>query len=180
MNNEKMDTSAVYTLFEELKESLKQRNEKPIMPAQIDMTAVNAMTEQFEHLIEEVKKPKRTEFHHIIDLDSSKIFFSLIAMSLVILILSFAIYNQRQTINQYKDNNLKYLYIKMQGQATDENIYQLERQFEYQDSISIIRKQVEKYERLVKEQVKKIERARRNANEAERLQKEVESLKLKK
>ncbi|KAA6325894.1 hypothetical protein EZS27_024945, partial [termite gut metagenome] len=48
----KMDTSAVYTLFEELKESFKQRNEKPVEPAQVDMKTVNTMTEQFENLIE--------------------------------------------------------------------------------------------------------------------------------
>ena len=39
------------------------------------------------------------------------------------------------------------------------------------------RKQVEKYEELVKEQAEKLERVRRNNEEAQRLQKEVESLK---
>jgi 3-methyladenine DNA glycosylase Tag len=63
----------------------------------------------------------------------------------------------------------------MQGQATENNIYRLERQFEYQDSITIVRKQVEKYERLVKEQAEKVERARQNADEAEKLQRKVES-----
>ncbi|KAA6305069.1 hypothetical protein EZS27_043280 [termite gut metagenome] len=88
--------------------------------------------------------------------------------------------NQRQTINQYRDNDLKYRYVKIQRQMTEENIYRLERLFEYRDSISIVRKQVERYERLVKEQTEKIERARRNADEAEKLLKEVESLKEKK
>jgi hypothetical protein len=134
MSSEKIDTSAVYTLFEELKESLKQRNEKPIEPAQVDMTAVNAMTERFENLIEETRKPTKVEHRHVISIGSSKIFFSLIGMCIVILILSFTIYNQRETISQYKENDLKYRYIKMQGQATENNIYRLERQFEYRDS----------------------------------------------
>jgi hypothetical protein len=180
MNNEKMDTSAVYTLFEELKESFKQRNEKPVESAQVDITAVKAMTERFENLIEEVKKPTKVNHHHVISIGSNKVFFSLIGMCIVILILSFAIYNQRQTISQYKDNDLKYRYIKMQGQATENNICRLERQFEYRDSITIFRKQVEKYERLVEEQAEKIERARRNADEAEKLQREAEALKEKK
>jgi 3-methyladenine DNA glycosylase Tag len=64
----------------------------------------------------------------------------------------------------------------MQGQMTEENIYQLERLFENRDSIKIVRKQIERYERLVMEQTEKIERAIRNADEAERLQKEAESL----
>ncbi|WP_352422810.1 hypothetical protein [Proteiniphilum sp.] len=40
--------------------------------------------------------------------------------------------------------------------------------------ISVIRKQVEKYEQLVKEQAEKIERTRLNDSEVNRLQKEVE------
>jgi hypothetical protein len=73
MRNEKMDTSAVYTLFEELKESLKQRNEKPVEPARIDIAAVNVMTERFENLIEEVRKPVKIEHCHRIDIGSSKV-----------------------------------------------------------------------------------------------------------
>ncbi|KAA6323159.1 hypothetical protein EZS27_027377, partial [termite gut metagenome] len=88
--------------------------------------------------------------------------------------------NQRQTISQYRDNDLKYRYVKMQGQMTEENIYQLGRLFENRDSIKIVRKQVEQYEQLVKEQAEKVERARRNADEVERLQKEAEALKEKK
>ncbi|KAA6325893.1 hypothetical protein EZS27_024944 [termite gut metagenome] len=113
----------------------------------------------------------------MISIGSSKVFFSLIGMCIVILILSFAIYNQRQTISQYKDNDLKYRYIKMQGQATENNIYRLERQFEYRDSITVVRKQVEKYEQLVKEQAERIERGKQNEKETDRLTKEIESLK---
>ncbi|KAA6303956.1 hypothetical protein EZS27_044403 [termite gut metagenome] len=94
--------------------------------------------------------------------------------------LSFAIYNQRYTISQYKDNDLKYRYIKMQGQATEENIYRLEKPFRYNDNIKIIRKQVDKYEELVREQAEQVERAKRNSEEAEKLQLEVESLKVRK
>ncbi|KAA6339916.1 hypothetical protein EZS27_012179 [termite gut metagenome] len=180
MSNEKIDTSAVYTLFEELKESLKQRNEKPVESAQVDMTAVKAMTERFENLIEEVRKPIKTEHRHIIEIGSSKVFLSMVAMAIVILILSFAIRIQRETTSQYKDNDLKYRYIKMQEKTNEEGLYRLERQFEYKDSIVIVRKQVEKYERLVKEQAKKIERAKLNAKEMEELQKEVEDVKGKK
>lgn len=46
----------------------------------------------------------------------------------------------------------------MQGEANGKSIYRLEQQFQYGNSIKIIRKQVEKYEKLVKEQVEKLER----------------------
>jgi hypothetical protein len=178
MNTDKMDTAAIYTLFEEIKESLKQnKSNKPVESAQVDMTAVNAMAERFENLIEEVKKPTKVEHRHVIDISSSKVFFSLIGMGIVILILLFAIYNQRHAISQYRDNDLKYRYIKMHGKVSEEDIYRLETKFEYADSVIVIRKQVEKYERLVKERAEKIERAKRNAEEAEQLQRKVESLK---
>jgi hypothetical protein len=69
-----------------------------------------------------------------------------VGMSLMILGLSYFIGNQRHTINQYKDNDMKYRYIKMQGQTDEESLYQyqLEQQFKYSDSIKIIREQVEK------------------------------------
>jgi hypothetical protein len=138
------------------------------------------MTEQFRHIIEEVRKPARTEHRHVIEIGSSKVFLSLIGMFLAILLLGFVIYNQCQSIGHYKDNDLKYRCVKMQGQATEDDIYRLEAKFVYQDSITIIRKQVEKYEQLVREQVEKIERAKENNKEAERLQKEVENIKRKK
>ncbi|KAA6341708.1 hypothetical protein EZS27_010497 [termite gut metagenome] len=178
MNTDKMDISKVYTLFEEIQESLKQNNSnKPVESAQVDMTAVHTMTERFENLIEEAKKPTKVNHHHVISIGSNKVFFSLIGMCIVILILSFTIYNQRKTISQYKDNDLKYRYIRMQRQTGEENLYRLEQQFKYSDSIKIIHKQVERYEELVKEQAKRIERAKKNSEEAERLYKQKENIK---
>jgi len=48
----------------------------------------------------------------------------------------------------------------MQGQTNEENLFRLERQLKTNDSIEIVRKQVEKYEGLVKEQAERLERAR--------------------
>lgn len=86
----------------------------------------------------------------------------------------------KQANDRLSDNDLKYRYINMQGEANQETLLKLETVFTYnrnKDSIFTIRKQVETYERLVKEQAEKIERARLNALEAEQLQKEVESVK---
>jgi hypothetical protein len=95
---------------------------------------------------------------------------SLAVMVLIILGLCYAISEQRSDISQYCENDLKYRYIKMQGQTDASTFYRLEQQFQYSDSIKIIRNQVEKYEELVMEQAEKIERARRNNEEIETLQ----------
>jgi len=65
----------------------------------------------------------------------------------------------------------------MYGQANEENLYWLERQFKYNDSIRIIRKQVEKYEELLKEQTEKMNRAKRENDEAVQIDRKIDSLK---
>jgi hypothetical protein len=97
-------------------------------------------------------------------------------MVLIILGLAYTIGEQRQTISQYRDNDLKYRYIKMYERIDEGTIYRLEQQFKYNDSIKIIRKQVERYEDLVKEQADRLERAKRNSEEAEKLYKQKESI----
>ena len=65
----------------------------------------------------------------------------------------------------------------MQGQTNEENIYRLERQFRNNDSIRTIRRQVEKYEDLLKEQAEKLERVKQSSEEAELIKKAVELMK---
>jgi len=124
------------------------------------MSVVNTVTERLETAVEEIRKPAKVKHRHTIDIGSSRFFISLAVMALVILGLSYVVGEQRRNISQYRDNDLKFRYIKMRGQTNEEGIYRLERQFKYDDSIKIICKQVEKYEELVKEQAEKIERAR--------------------
>ena len=64
----------------------------------------------------------------------------------------------------------------MQGQTDEANLYRLERQFQYSDSIKIVREKVEKYEALVKEQAERIERANQNNREEQQLNKEINLL----
>jgi hypothetical protein len=180
MNANKIDVSTVCEMFEKLSDKLdKQTNDKLVEPVQIDLAAVNAMTERLEDTIREVRKPVKVEHRHQIEIVSNWVFLSLVGMSLMILGLSYFIGTQRQIINQYKDNDLKYRYIKMQGQINEDNLYRLEHQFKYNDSIRIIRKQVEKYEELVKEQAERIERAKQNSEEAEVLGNKAETVKTK-
>jgi len=177
-NTGKMDTSAVFERFEAINRKLDKRTDKPVDPAQFDMTAINTLTERLESVIETVREPTQIKHQHLhtIDAGSSKIFLSLIVMVLMILGLSYVVGEQRRSISQYKGNDLKYRYIKMQGQTDEENLYSLERQFRYSDSIKIIRKHVEKYEELVKEQAERIERMKQSSKEAEQIKKEAETL----
>jgi hypothetical protein len=181
MSTKKENSSYVTEMFEEIKEGVFEIKNKlmqvPSTPAPIqepiDLTAINTVSEEFRYLTEEVRKPLRHEHRHSIEIRSSKVFLSMVVMVIMIFGLSYAIGEQRKTISQYQNNDLKYRYIKMQGKTSEENLYRLERQFWYRDSVAIIRKQVDKYELLVKEQAEKIERIRQNEEEAEKLQKKI-------
>jgi hypothetical protein len=135
------------------------------------------MTERFEDVIKEARKSVKVEHYHRIEITSNWVFLSFAGMALMILGLSYFIGNQRQTTIRYKDNDLKYRYIQMQGQINDENLYRLEQQFKYNDSIKIIRKQVERYEELVKEHAEKLYRMENNSEEIEILQKQMKMTK---
>jgi hypothetical protein len=53
----KIDVSTVCEMFEEINRKLdKQTTDKPAEPVQVDLTAVNTMTERFEDVIREVHK----------------------------------------------------------------------------------------------------------------------------
>ena len=182
----KIDISAVFEMFEAINSKLDKRTDVqseqriaiPTETASIDKEAVNSVLERLEGVVEEVKKPAKVEHQHrhTIDIGANWVLISLAVMVLVILGLSFVVGQQRQSISQYHENDLKYRYIKMQGQTNEENIYRLERQFRHGDSVKIVRKQVEKYEELVREQAERLERARRNDEEAKKLMEEMERI----
>ncbi len=128
------------------------------------------------------KQDSVVEHHHrhTIDVVSSKNFFVLATMGLVIFTSVVLHIYQLDQIRASRDNDLKYRYVKMHDGATAGEIKTLETIFTYDrnpDSVQLIRRQVIQYERLIKEQAEKIEQARLNASEAERLRKEVETVK---
>ncbi|WP_291527861.1 hypothetical protein [Bacteroides sp. UBA939] len=238
MASDKIDASAVYVLFEELKQKIVEQgknaaqpvhtesmvnsaeittlieelqkviNQKQFTPDQIEELRENmaeftgcALGKSFEKLdgdfekitdlinqlnkkIEPLNVPQnfviRREHAFSLDFKNSKATITMIAMSLVILLSLAGNVWQTTRNSQLKDNDLKYRYINMQGEANPENLLRLETVFTYdrnKDSIAVIRERVETYERLVKEQAEKIERERLNTKEAERLEREVENIK---
>lgn len=78
------------------------------------------------------------------------------------------------------DNDLKYRYIKMKGEATPDRIAELEELFELNRDNSKIRqlkKYVEEYELTVKRRVQLEEQARLRIQELEKLKKRVDNIK---
>ena len=221
MSTGKMDSSTVYTLFEELKQKIellskggisdnqaksnfdteeivvlmheirdrvsqKQFSPEQIKELQNNLVRVSSYTidnvnnsikvilrelKDFilpvRRRVEQLQIPKdivvRKEHVFTVDFRNSKAAITITSMALVILLSLGGNIWQFSRNNQLKDNDLKYRYIKMQGEATSEMLFQLETVFTYdrnKDSISVIREQVETYERLVKEQAENIEKER--------------------
>lgn len=78
------------------------------------------------------------------------------------------------------DNDLKYRYLKMKGEATPDRIAELEEIFElHRDNAKIreMKKDVEEYERTVKRKVQLEEQARLKERETDRLNENVSRLK---
>jgi len=179
---EKMDSATVYELFETIKNKLDKQEKKQTesVKVDIDVSPIDAATERFVKAAAEANKPSIIEHRHRhkidIDIQSNWFFFSWVALFFIIGALFWVIADQRETINQYRDNDLKYRYVKMIGQTNEDSFTRLEHQFQYDDSIKIIRKQVQKYEELVKEQAERMERMQNDCKDTEKLQEKVKEL----
>jgi hypothetical protein len=178
-----IDVNEVYMLFEEIKKQIKQVNENsiPNVQPQIeipDLSKIPNLTAKLNEVIGEVRKPIKTEHHHTFSIASNKIFFAVIGVCIALLISLFVIYYQREEISNYKDNDLKYHYIKMEGEITPTELNLLENIFENKrDRVKIIRKQVQEHEKAIVEEAKRLERARLKEQEAAQLRREAENLK---
>ncbi|MFV0269407.1 MAG: hypothetical protein ACK5HT_19975 [Draconibacterium sp.] len=123
-------------------------------------TIIIPLNEKIDHLQTSTNMVMRKEHVFIVDFRRSKKAVTIIAMALLILLSWGGNIWQFRNNNRLKDNNLKYRYIKMKGKANPQNVLRLETIFTYsrnKDSISVIRKQVESYERLVRERAEEIE-----------------------
>jgi len=188
MSYDKMDSSAVYAMFEEIKEDLNKRPAQQSVPAQPTATAskisaedidkIERLTESLDSVNEKLDIPLK--HRHTIDFMSNKVLIVLAAAIVALMISAVIVRNQRDTIKQFRDNDLKYRYIQMKGQASPEDILMLQEVFDFNrnaDSIKIIRQRIERYEQLIQQQAESEARARLNAEEADQLQQQVEKLK---
>jgi hypothetical protein len=97
-----------------------------------------------------------------------------------IVILSVVLYFSTRTDNEQADNDLKYRYVKMKGEATPEQLVELENIFgPNQDNrlIRQIREDVETYEEAVQRQAALTEQARMKEQAARELDSKAKSIK---
>lgn len=177
-------------MIEELTNLVKQSSKSPqidlskvetltvMMQSTIDQTGDN--TTQLKEAIEEARKPVIRERRITIDIVSKETVFIFIGMLIIITGLSSWLYIATRPNYDRIDNDLKYRYIKMKGEATPQRLSELEDLFEINRDNTKIRqmdKDVEDYERAVKAKATLDEQARLRQLEAERLNKEANSIK---
>ena len=113
-----IEINEIYTLFEEIRELVKSgsRNNTPIQ-SEIELPGLSGIDElsgKLDEAIREIRKPVRTEHHHILSIASSKVFYGMIGLCMMCLFLIFTVFYQRKEIATHKDNDLKYRYVQMQ------------------------------------------------------------------
>ncbi|WP_302958789.1 hypothetical protein [Alistipes finegoldii] len=125
--------------------------------------------------------PPRIVQHKIsLAIESKGIFWAMIGMMTAIVLLCTMLYWATKPNYDRIDNDLKYRYIKMKGEATPDRIAELEELFELNRDNSKIRqlkKYVEEYELIVKRKVQLEEQARLRIQELEKLKKRVDNIK---
>lgn len=133
-------------------------------------------------IIEVVHQPVISERRITFDIVSKEVAFLFVGMGLVISILGSALYFATRPNHDRIDNDLKYRYILMKGEATSERISELENLFGINRDNTKIRqmlKDVEDYERTVKAKAALDEQNRLRQQETQKLKDKMESIKRK-
>jgi hypothetical protein len=130
-----------------------------------------------------VKLPPRIAQHRVIFSCESPFALSLVLLLFIsCVILSSALYLATRPNYDRIDNDLKYRYIKMKGEALPERIAELEELFELnRDNTKIhqMKKDVEEYERTIRQKIILEEQARRKSGEFQSLTDKSNSIKKK-
>lgn len=101
-------------------------------------------------------------------------------MFAAVVALSVALYFSTRTDNEQADNDLKYRYVKMKGEATPEQLVDLENLFgpnRNNERIKQMREDVEAYEEAVRRQATLTEQARLKEQAARELDSKAKSIK---
>ncbi len=141
-------------------------------------------TEELKSLLritdENIKSGIYNENHHSFSIDSPFIFWGFSGMFAAIVVLAVALYFAKQPDYNRMDNDLKYRYIKMKGEASPNRIENLENIFELNrdnDKIRQMRKDVEAYEEAVRKRATLAEQARLKEQAAKEQENKAKSIK---
>lgn len=125
--------------------------------------------------------PPRIVQHRIsLAIESKGVFWTMTGMMSAIVLLCTMLYWTAKPNYDRIDNDLKYRYIKMKGEATSDRIAELEEIFElHRDNAKIrrMKRDVEEYERTIQRKVQLEEQARLKEREANRLNENASRLK---
>lgn len=120
--------------------------------------------------------------HHRISVDEPHTLITFVVMAAIIVVLAVALYMAKRPDYDRIDNDLKYRYIKMKGDASAEQIATLEEIFELNrntEAIEQMRKDVETYEEAVRKQAALAEQARLKEQAAKEQESKAKSIKAK-
>jgi len=129
---------------------------------------------------EHIKDGIYYEKHHSFSIESPFVFGGFSGMFAMIVVLAVVLYFAKQPDYDRIDNDLKYRYIKMKGEATPNGISELENVFELNrdnDKIHQMRKDVESYEDAVKRRAALAEQARLKEQAAKEQEDKAKSIK---
>lgn len=125
--------------------------------------------------------PPRIVQHKIsLAIESKGVFWTMTGMMLAIVLLCTMLYWTAKPNYDRIDNDMKYRYIKMKGEATSDRIAELEEIFElHRDNAKIreMKRDIEEYERTIQRKVQLEEQARLKVREANRLNENASRLK---
>ena len=124
--------------------------------------------------------PRITQHRISLAIESKGVFWTMIGMMTAIVLLCTMLYWTAKPNYDRIDNDLKYRYIKMKGEATPDRIAELEELFELNrdnDKIRRMKKDIQEYERTIQRRVQLEEQARLKEREANRLNKNASRLK---
>ena len=130
--------------------------------------------------IPEELPPRIVQHRFALSLDATRNFWLFMSMFIVIAVLSVGLYLKWRPDRGRYDNDLKYRYVLMKGEASPKRLAELEELFEVerdQRRIDSMRRDVEKYERRVRKRAALDEQARLKAQEAEQLKRDAAKLK---
>ena len=120
--------------------------------------------------------------HHRISIDEPHTLITFVVMAAFIVVLAVALYMAKRPDYDRIDNDLKYRYIKMKGDASAEQIATLENIFELNrdnQKIEQMREDVETYEEAVRKQAALAEQARLKEQAAKEQESKAKSIKAK-
>ncbi len=124
--------------------------------------------------------PPRITQHRVVFSSESPFVLSLVVFLFIgCLVLSSALYFATRPNHDRIDNNLKYRYIKMKGEATPDRIAELEELFEInRDNAKIreIKKDVEEYEQAIRQRIALEEQTRLKIEQARKLDEEIDKI----